>query len=294
MTAGSASAITLPASVGVEREVVAALALDDGGAGDAGDVAVQLVRRLERDDACGRARRTSSSNVCSTSFDPLAAKTCSAPARRASRRSRRAARSPAGRVAVPADVVDGVGVARRATRPAAGTATRWCSAGPRRRPGASGSPRAPAGRRAPATGSGTSSTVGDVNRRGAIVGRMSSTDVSTTAAELSAAAEAIGRLPAAGRRPRQPHLGTERDDLRDGDLRSGAIAAHVAERAAAAGRQGGHAALTMPMCRRGYARIVRELCRKAATAPVGGAVARATPGGGSRLSLQTRWREPGW
>ena len=41
--------------VEVEREVRRPLALDDGGPGDAGDVAVQLVGRLERGDGAARA-----------------------------------------------------------------------------------------------------------------------------------------------------------------------------------------------------------------------------------------------
>ena len=63
--------------VEVEGEVGGALALDDAGAGEAGDVAVQRVGRLEDQRRCGRARRRSGSSVCSTSFEPLAAKTCS-------------------------------------------------------------------------------------------------------------------------------------------------------------------------------------------------------------------------
>ena len=47
--------ITRSTSAEVEREVGGALALDDGRAGEPGDVAVQLIRRLERRDGAAGA-----------------------------------------------------------------------------------------------------------------------------------------------------------------------------------------------------------------------------------------------
>ena len=119
--------------VEVEREVGAALPLDHRGAGDPGDLGVQLIGRLERRHrpaGTGVRQQQHLQHLVGTvggehllGGDPVqSAIACAARSRRdpgsGASRSRDSSAANASRHA-----------------PAADTATRWCSAGPRRRPG---------------------------------------------------------------------------------------------------------------------------------------------------------------
>ena len=150
VTAGRAASTTRRASAGSSVKSARPLALDDGGAGDAGDVGVQLVRRLERDDGCGRARRRSAA----ASAAPRSSRWRRTPARaRTPCQSAIAARSAVAVAVGVAPPVDrrqlgrqlGPPVRRRRVRRLVGVQPHR-----RRRPGPSGTPRAPAGRRGPA------------------------------------------------------------------------------------------------------------------------------------------------
>ena len=95
VTAGSAPAITSGGVRRIEREVVATLAGDDGGPGDPGDVAVQLVRRLEHDDRPARPGIRQQQRLDDL-VGAVGGEDLLGAARRGSRRSRRAAPWPAG------------------------------------------------------------------------------------------------------------------------------------------------------------------------------------------------------
>ena len=116
------------------------------------------------------------------------------------------------------------------------------------------------------------------NAAGRIVAGVSAPDPSTTGAELGAIAETVRRSRDRVAALAEPYLGTEREDI--------VAAVYEAERHLRSAERTLERALKLT----GGCRAPGRGNGPADAGPSLG----ATPGGGSRLSQHTRWREPGW